>query len=493
MTKHSPYSTVFKTMVIGIVLTLVVSPQSYAQFTPGYVVSVTDGDDSYGNKSPRIAITDQGEVVVFWMRTGNEAFYLSRWDGQGFSSPSQIPFGGLNPNLWSGSLGPNFATGNGHMYVTFEVYGDAIYITHSGDNGLTWDDPVAAFVPPQGRRATIPTVAVDADGQPLVAYVNTNAQEGDAHYGLVRSSDFGASFSAEAWVNEIAAGEEVCECCNGDIAVSPNGDIYVAFRNNDANLRDIWVARSTDGGLSFSEAYDMDETDWVSGVCPSNGPHLLAEDGAVHAAFFSASSSWGSGVYFSSLDPLLGNVSSTLTLPPAQEESSQQNRPRIAGSGDTLGVVWQESYNGSLEIGMSFSTTGISGLGSDQGLLTELSGSQRYPDMLFHDGKFHVVYEDVSSGTVLYQAVHPGLVGMEEEQLSFSIFPNPVRDELNYQMMTQGPIELQIFDALSRSCGAYSGLTGSGTLNLNTLTPGFYHLRVHTENGETSVIRFIKE
>ena len=54
--------------------------------------------------------------------------------------------------------------------------------------------------------------------------------------------------------------------------------MYIAFRNNDNNLRDIWLTRSTDGGDSFSSAFDVDETDWIVSACPSNGPHFAIVD-----------------------------------------------------------------------------------------------------------------------------------------------------------------------------------------------------------------------
>ena len=249
-----------------------------AQLSISDPISVTDGDMSFGKGNPKLALNGNGDLVVFWMRTDNEAFFISTLVDGVFSTPNNIPFEGLNPNLWSGSLGPNMASHGDHVYVTFEVYGDAIYVTHSSDGGLTWDAPVSAFVPPTGRRATIPTITVDTDGQPYIGYINTNASEQGAYYGMVRSLDFGQNFLDEVNVSENAAGAEVCECCNGHISVAANGDVYVAFRNNNNNLRDNWLVRSTDGGSSFASAFDVDETDWMIAACPTNGPHFSILD-----------------------------------------------------------------------------------------------------------------------------------------------------------------------------------------------------------------------
>jgi hypothetical protein len=431
--------------------------------------------------------------MVFWMRTGNEAFFLSTKNNSGFSAPVQIPFGNLNPNLWSGSLGPGFAATGDHVYVVFEVYGDAIYMVHSSDGGATWNAPVAAFVPPQGRRATIPVIATDLEGQPYIAYVNTNASESDAYYGMVRSTDFGTSFLPEVDVSVESNGEEVCECCNGHIAVADNGDVYVSFRNNDSNLRDIWMARSTDGGISFNEAFYVDETDWVAGVCPSNGPHFSILDDEVVNVFFSGSGLAGSGVYYSSFNSMSSQVDPTVDLLLTDVSSSNQNRPRISGSGDTLAVVWQENYNGSMEIALSVSTTGAAGLNSEASRLTDNPALQQQAEVFYANESFHVVYEDFGTGTVMYQEVSFGPLGLSgPERFDFKISPNPSTDLINLTWPLSGVFSVHIIDALGRVVMINQLSNYGGYLSIGHLDAGIYHIRVG--NGESlSQARLIVE
>lgn len=446
-----------------------------AQINISEPISVTNMDNTFGNKSPKIAMNGAGEIMVFWMRTGNEAFYINTLSNGIFSEPVQIPFGGLNPNLWGGSLGPNMAAYGDDVYVTFEVYGDAIYVVHSSDAGASWSDPVAAFVPPSGRKATIPIIAVDVNGQPYIAYVNTNNAEADAYYGMVLSTDFGATFFPEVDVSAQSAGDEVCECCNGHIDIAENGDIYVSFRNNDNNLRDNWLARSTDGGDTFSSAFDVDETDWTINACPSNGPHFSIVEGEVVIAFYSGVGSDGSGVYYSSFDTQNSIAGPTYNLPMTDENASGQNRPKTAGSGDTLAVVWQESVDGSIEIGMSMSMSGASGLSADPFRLTNNSYTQKYPDVLFSGSKFHVVYEDTQSGTVMYQKTSFGTVGIKDlENLVFQMGPNPCEGSLNIQLESSEPKEIIIFDAIGRPVHKEIITDIRLKLDLSGLKPGIY-------------------
>ncbi len=453
-------------------------------------ISVTDNDESFGRKSPKLAVNASGQVMVFWMRTGNEAFFISTLGDDGFTDPVNIPFGDLNPNLWSGSLGPNMAAYGDHVYVTFEVYGEAIYVVHSADAGQSWTDPVAAFTPPEDRKATIPVVAVDGDGNPYIAYVNTNNSEADAYYGLVRSEDQGLTFLPEVLVSAESAGNEVCECCNGHIDVADNGDVYVAFRNNESNLRDIWLARSTDGGDSFSTAFDVDETDWTAMVCPSNGPHFVIQDNEVVTTFYSGTGTAGTSSYFSTFDSENSIEGPTYNLPLSDESSAGQNRPRVAGANDTLAVVWQEIYDGSIEIGMTVSTIGSAGLSTDPFLLGDFPAHQQYPSIVYSNGAFHIVYEDSDSGTVVYQSVDFNTVGfVESAQSIFKMGPNPADKTLFIQLEEPSIVSLKICDATGRS--VYSKIVSSDNLHIDvsSFPSGVYLVSVDNGIAQKLVIR----
>jgi hypothetical protein len=402
-------------------------------------------------------------------------------DGE-FSTPNHIPFEGLNPNLWGGSLGPNMASQGNHVYVTFEVYGDAIYVIHSADAGLTWDNPIPAFIPPTGRRATIPIVTVDPDGHPLIAYVNTDASEKDAYYGMVKSTDFGQSFLDEVNVSENAAGFEVCECCNGHISVDSNGDVYVAFRNNNNNLRDNWLVRSTDGGATFASAFDVDETDWMINACPSNGPHFSISDDQVTTTFYSGSGTAGAGVYYSTFTPSTSEVGPTIALPVVDNTFSTQNRPRVAGNGDTIAVIWQEYTNNAWDIAMSISTTGAEGLLDNPFLLTSFPSSQQFGSMVFDGDAFHIVYEDSETGTLLYQNVSLGSVNVKEIASSnFTIQPNPSSDFIEVKKEASGSAKIMILDIYGRTLISDFIFGKSKKIEITSLTSGYYVIILNEE------------
>ena len=243
------------------------------------------------------------------------------------------------------------------------------------------------------------------------------------------------------------------------------------------------MARSTDGGISFNEAFDVDETDWVAGVCPSNGPHFSILDDEVVNVFFSGSGLAGSGVYYSSFNPMSSQVDPTVNLLLTDASSSNQNRPRISGSGDTLAVVWQENYNGSMEIALSVSTTGATGLNSETFRLTDSPALQQQAEVLYANDSFHVVYEDFETGTVMYQEVSFGPLGLiAPEHFDFNMSPNPSSDQIHLTWPLSGAFSVYIIDGLGRVAMEERLTDYGGYLSIRQLKSGVYQVMVG--NGE---------
>ncbi len=472
------------------------STVSVCQFILTPPVSVTNEDDSYGFRSPKVISYGENndQVMVFWSRTGSEqAMFISTLTNGEFSTASPVPIGNQQPNLWSGNLGPGIASFGNHIYITFEVYGSAVYCVHSGDGGISWEEPVAAFTPSIGRFATIPNIAVDNLGSVYIAYVNTNSAEEDAHYGLVKSNNEGLEFSDEILVNENVQSNEVCECCNGNIEIGANNEVYVGFRNNNNNMRDCWIVKSSDLGSTFDEVYDVDNTNWVLNGCPSNGPDFTVTDGEVATVFFTGANNFDNDVYFTVLDSASGDVSAAQSVRLANEESIGQNSARIASNaqGEVM-VVFQESFQFGQNIGFSLAQNSYE-IGLASHVLNDSTGNQRQPDVMAIGNVFHVVYEDFSSGTVFYHTVNsdPNSV-LEEENSKFLVYPNPSGSFIQLKG-AEKVFNYKIFSSQGKSmlekAVTKSGNDGALTIDISTLNSGIYYLSVN----DASYMKFVKE
>ena len=75
--------------------------------------------------------------------------------------------------------------------------------------------------------------------------------ETDYQIHVVRSTDHGRTFSPPA----VITGPEGSTTSMPDLAVGPDGAVYATFRSSPVNgQRPVWIARSTDGGATFSPA-----------------------------------------------------------------------------------------------------------------------------------------------------------------------------------------------------------------------------------------------
>ena len=157
-----------------------------------------------------------------------------------------------------------------------------------------------------------------------------------------------ASAATDETPLETPVASNVCFCCKTAIATRGR-DVYVAWRHLfPGGVRDIALARSTDGGGRFGSPVRVSEDNWQIDACPDDGPAIALDDagrldvawptmvsdgGTPRMAIFDATSRDG-GVTFSPRRRVDG-----ATAPAAH--------PRIAaGRAGRTAIVWDELSGG---------------------------------------------------------------------------------------------------------------------------------------------------
>jgi hypothetical protein len=144
-----------------------------------------------------------------------------------------------------------------------------------------------------------------------------------------RSTDGGRHFSKGTVV---ATG--TCQCCRTAIAVGPKGTVYTAWRQIFGDLtnqiRDIAIARSTDGGQSFTKPARVHADNWKIRACPHAGPAVSVDTkGRVHVLWYTGAEgksgvyyarSKGSGAPFKSVKALVTDVGRSQVAAAADNE-----------------------------------------------------------------------------------------------------------------------------------------------------------------------------
>jgi hypothetical protein len=467
------------------------SPQIF--LSPQQVVA---GGSTYGSVKPRIVLTRNNIPLVMWSRA-NGIIYSSRWNGSGFSAPVQVtPTGVLC--YTNSNEGPHIAARGDTVFVSFfslPMTSSKIYLVKSIDGGLTWQDTVRADHQPPATPGYTPAVAIDPLGNPYVVFEKATQTMQNPSQMCNRSTDGGQTFSMEVSANAPAPGIP-CECCPPMI-LQKNNSVYVMYRNNINNLRNIHLTHSGDSGQSFTQNIQIDSTNWVLNGCPSAGPEAIWNGDSIFSVWMSQVGGNGRII----LGRMHGGTlqSNRHRIIDYQNQMSiVQRHPSIAGSGDTLAVCWDDNRaNSNISCFVSFSTSGVSGLGQSVVWLSDsvfsATGNQQVPSVAFGNGIFHFVFQSAFTNEVIYRkGTFTGLSVSETHQnLQVTIFPNPGSDFVFVQTSKPG-FSYRMLDVKGQEIKSEVRVSGDQTeLDIQDLPKGIYFFECNF-GGERVVRKMVK-
>jgi len=171
------------------------------------------------------------------------------------------------------------------------------------------------------------------------------------------------------------------------------------FRNNETNIRNSYIAKSTDGGVSFTSTSDLDAADWMLNSCPTSSPVGVVNGDSIMVVRRSGTNGinelYCSNVnatdlqenYFNTLDPIGFGL---------------QDKPEIAGDDNGYAVVWKDNRNSNTSCFIKWVYGGVSEV-------IELADSTTFGHKLSPDicldyatGDYHMVYVASTQHEVVY-------------------------------------------------------------------------------------------
>lgn len=185
------------------------------------------------------------------------------------------------------------------------------------------DDPGALTLVDQ------PEIAFDIDGQLMLNWKQGSFEE-SFQLVLARESDAFAVGRLEDGTRG-----QPCECCPTDWLLLPSGERLLAFRNNDKNLREVFLTRSPDGAQYGENTSQVSDTAWEIGGCPLDGPSLALAGEVLVATWADASLGDNYQWWAISHDDGRTFSSSSLVYP---ENTDSLTWPSVASAED--GSVW---------------------------------------------------------------------------------------------------------------------------------------------------------
>ncbi len=457
--------------------------------------------NSYSNMHPRIALDGSGNPLVIWGRMNDESIWFARWSGSAFTTPIK-----LNPTgttvATASWMGPDIASKGDTVYVVYRQTPESmdtskhIYILSSFNGGISFSQPVR--IDHIGDSVTrFPTVAIDSNGNPIVAFMKFDNMFNNARWAVARSSDRGATFSSDVKASGWSGSNStVCDCCPG-VIVSSGNTTAIVYRDNLSNLRDMWAGISSDNGATFGRGFDADNTNWSINFCPSSGPDAVIVGDSLYTVFMSG----GSGAYRTYLSKTsisTGtqdykiNLSDT-TIP----NLGQQNYPRIASDGKASAIVWKQNIGGNAQLPMLFTNNIAKGFPATYDTVD--LGDITNADVAVANRKVFIAWQDDNSGTVKFRsgtftpdtvAVLPNSVA-DVKEVAFAVYPNPATDVLNITAPFNEMITIAIFDALGEKVYSAESLMNN-QLSIASLSKGIYSVQLTTHE-RVYVSKFSKQ
>jgi hypothetical protein len=212
---------------------------------------------------PHVAVDNDGDIYVVFIHEGNICVSVSRNRGVNFSAPV-IAIDVKGRARGGMQRGPRIGVdARKNLTVTAPVvFDDAeyekqyptadLYLVTSRDGGQTWSEPIRVNEVPKKAPESLHWMGVAPTGEAHIAWLDLRSRQGpgqDVYYAKVTDGKVGEN---------IKIASTVCECCAPGLAVSSDGNPFVAYREGgQKESREIYATYSADNGRSFSEPVQL--------------------------------------------------------------------------------------------------------------------------------------------------------------------------------------------------------------------------------------------
>jgi len=219
-------------------------------------------------------VVDAKGVLHMVYALNRQAYYVRSTDhGATFSTPVQVNSQGM-VEFKMGERGPKLTVGrDGGIHVVWVdcwAPGVATFVRYarSRDEGRSFE-PLQTVSSMNGVDGV--TMAADGTGHVLVFWHVAHPPQRDIPQAtwlhVARSADNGLTFAADEHVQITNHSGLVCSMCMMRARFGADGNVYLAFRSAERNIRDFYVLKGSPGENKFA-AIRVNEDNWELKTCP---------------------------------------------------------------------------------------------------------------------------------------------------------------------------------------------------------------------------------
>jgi hypothetical protein len=348
--------------------------------------------------APMFAVAPKGDQAVAWVSAPNGGTDGRLYVSVGQQKPAEIR-DSLGPIEAHGEAPPKLSYGpDGGLYAAYTVGKivpgerfpkSALRLVKSTDGGRTWSAPVTVTNGAVFGSHSFHGLHVSADGTVYVSWLGkadkdpssamsmkmpkmnhsdtamkSSGGEKMAHEAsgawIARSTDGGTTWSTPIRVDS----GEACPCCRTSVVSTKDGKLYMAWRHvYPGSIRDIVVAQSSDKGETWSAPLRVHEDNWKFDACPHAGPAIaLDSDGRLHVAWWTGKEG-SAGVYYAVSDPGVTKFGEPVAMGIAQFSRPAHVQLALAPNNRVI-VAWDDGTKQIPQVLMRISSDGGAHFGS---------------------------------------------------------------------------------------------------------------------------------
>jgi hypothetical protein len=225
---------------------------------------------------PSVRIDDEGRISLAWVEEDKDKRTV-------LYSRTEKPGGPIGPSItvnqpteapYMRQEAPALAVVGDDVFLTWALthpkmtpdkpFSNELRLSRSTDGGKTFLPSSLVNDDEQVIGHSFDSIHVAPDGVVHVAWIDGREGKKESGTFVTRSTDHGRTVAKNLKVDD-----DTCVCCRTSLTTGPDGTLYVAWRKIlPGDLRETVVARSIDGGSTFSSPVIVGQDRWVFPGCP---------------------------------------------------------------------------------------------------------------------------------------------------------------------------------------------------------------------------------
>ena len=318
---------------------------------------------------PSVQIDDDSSVSLAWMEEDKEirSIFYARDTKPGGPIGAPVRVNGPEESPYWRQEAPALVGAESNIYVSWAMvhpkatsekpFSSELRLSKSVDGGRSFLPSILVNDDEQVINHSFDALHRAADGTLHVSWIDGREGKKEPGTFVTRSQDQGRSVTANIKVDE-----NTCVCCRTALASAPDGTVYVAWRKILGDVRETVVARSEDGGRTFSTPVIVGHDQWVFPSCPHRPASLgVDRQGRLYVVWYTEGTDETPAVYLAYSDDRGRTFSQKHQLNVAKGTFPDHPQMAVDPAGRIV-VVWEEQspvrrdvvISASLDRGLTF-------------------------------------------------------------------------------------------------------------------------------------------